>query len=74
LFPINKDDNLIGAISLQGPGLDKGKDDKGYFGYGGMSPNMDDEEEDGTKKSKGTKKGKKGTKKQTSELGPSLGK
>lgn len=58
LFPPTKDE-LNGPISLTGPGMDKNKEDRAYFGYGGVSPRGDEEEEgDKSKKNKEKKKKK----------------
>ena len=48
LFPASKDENMQG---------DKNKEDRAYFGYGGVSPREgQDEEEDGGKKKDKKKK------------------
>lgn len=74
LFPPSKDENN-GPMSLSGPGMDKNKDDRAYFGYNGVSPREgDDEDEGGTKKNKDKKKKKpvnaltSGLRKQVSEM------
>lgn len=80
LFPASKDE-LNGPMSLNGPGMEKNKEDRGYFGYGGVSPRDGDDDEEGAgtgqaKKSKDKKKKKpvnaltSGLRKQVSEMPP----
>ena len=79
LFPPSKDENN-GPMSLSGPGMDKNKEDRAYFGYSGVSP-RDGEDDDegaggGSKKNKEKKKKKtvnaltSGLRKQVSEMPP----
>lgn len=77
LFPPSKDENN-GPMSLNGPGMDKNKDDRNYFGYNGVSPREGDEDDEaaggGSKKNKDKKKKKtvnaltSGLRKQVSEM------